>query len=267
MREYWQRAEKRICREGDVAKKAGVRIDTWMHNVVDYNNKKREGTKIGRLRLLLCFAWTSASVCVTLGSWEQKNLFYFFSHCLVSLCHSFSPSLPSYLPQVFRYLPSGCCWWCWEVQGALLSSCQGLCGPRGAPAEGPGQFYCPDAFQSMRDMVGSEGGVLGKGGSRREEISLWFEGTRSCVRGVTAESTDCLPSSPPALSRPILSLEEPQGRQMHLPEIHTPGPDAYLPHLQGFTETLHVAHKPVSTYTLYNKTPQFFALCVSEIWI
>lgn len=49
------------------------------------------------------------------------------------------------------------------------------------------------------------------------------------MRGVTAESTDCLSSSPPALSRPVLSLEEPQGRQMHLPEIHTQEPDAYLP--------------------------------------
>lgn len=58
------------------------------------------------------------------------------------------------------------------MQGALLSSCQGLCGPRGGPTEEPGQFYCPDAFQSMRDMEGGEGGVLGKGGSRREEISL-----------------------------------------------------------------------------------------------
>ena len=35
---------------------------------------------------------------------------------------------------------------------------------------------------------------------------------------------------------------------MHLPGIHTPGSDAYLSHLQGFTETQHV-HTLVSAYT------------------
>lgn len=35
--------------------------------------------------------------------------------------------------------------------------------------------------------------------------------------------------SPPAFSRSILSLEEPQGRQMHLPEIHTPGQTPIYP--------------------------------------
>lgn len=29
----------------------------------------------------------------------------------------------------------------------------------GAPTEGPGQFYCPDTFQPMKNTVGSEGGV------------------------------------------------------------------------------------------------------------
>lgn len=115
------------------------------------------------------------------------------------------------------------------MQGALLSSCQGLCGPRGAPAEGPGQFYCPDAFQSMKDTVGSEGGVLGKGAKTGGEDQSLSWGSRVCV--CVCESTDCLPSPPPppVLSRPVLSLEEPQGRPVHLPEIHTPGPDAYLP--------------------------------------
>lgn len=41
-------------------------------------------------------------------------------------------------------------------------------------------------------------------------------------------AADCQCFSP-ASSRSVLPLEEPQGRQMHLPEIHTPGPDAYLP--------------------------------------
>ncbi|CAB1451018.1 unnamed protein product [Pleuronectes platessa] len=38
----------------------------------------------------------------------------------------------------------------------------GLCGPGGPPAEGPGQFYCPVAFQSMKDTEGDEGGVLSR---------------------------------------------------------------------------------------------------------
>lgn len=41
-------------------------------------------------------------------------------------------------------------------------------------------------------------------------------------------TADCHRFSP-ASSRSVLPLVEPQGRQMHLPEIHTPGPDAYLP--------------------------------------
>ena len=58
------------------------------------------------------------------------------------------------------------------MQGALLSSCQGLCGPGGPPAEGPGQFYCPVAFQSMKDMEGDEGGVLSRWVRRGGPLNL-----------------------------------------------------------------------------------------------
>lgn len=152
------------------------------------------------------------SLCCTLSVIPHISL-----SCLM-LCHSFSPS---YLPQVFRYSPPGCCWWCGEVQGALLSSCQGLCGPRGAPAKGPGQFYCPDAFQSMKDIVGSEGGGVGKRGPRRVGISLWA-GDLEFVRGWLQRAQIASPLLLLHPSCPVLSLEELQGRRMHLPEIHTP---------------------------------------------
>lgn len=88
--------------------------------------------------------------------------------------------------------------------------------------------------------------MKGAGGKTGGDQPLSW-GSRVCVCVCVCE---CLPSpSPPALSRPVLSLEELQGRQKHLPEIHTPGPDAYLPHLQGFTETLHVPHTLSSTYS------------------
>lgn len=169
--------ERRICRECILSGGEQVRIEMkeWATRWIIII--RGEGIKIGRL--LLCFAWTSGWVCVTLGSWEQKiacadcfSSFLSFIPLLTHVVSFFLYPSPSYLPQVFRYLPPGCCWWCWEVQGALLSSCQGLCGARGTPAQGLGQFYCPDAFQSMKDMVGSEGGVLGRGAKTGGDESL-----------------------------------------------------------------------------------------------
>ncbi|KAK2897548.1 hypothetical protein Q8A73_013928 [Channa argus] len=76
------------------------------------------------------------------------------------------------------------------------------------------------------------GPVWAQGGARRRTRTVLLYGCIPVNKGYV--STDCLPTlpPPPALSHPVLSLEEPQGKQMHLPEIHTSGPDAYLPHLQ-----------------------------------
>lgn len=143
---------------------------------------------------------------------------------------------PSYLPQVFRYLPPGCCCWCWEVQGALLSSCQGLCGPRGAPAERTRtpllSRHIP--FDEGYGMEGVMWGWLKTDGSQSQNcVCVW-----DCRDGL---------HSPAALSCPTLLLKEAQRGQMHLPEIHTLGSDDYLSHLQGFKETQHV-HTLVSAY-------------------
>lgn len=163
------------------------------------------------------------------------------------LCHSFSASL-SFLPQVFRYLPPGCCCWCWEVQGALLSSCQGLCGPRGAPAEGPGQFYCPDAFHSMKDTVGR---VLGRGAKTGGDQPLSWR-SRVCVC-VTAEIAS--PLLPLLLPCPVLScpLRSRRAGECTCLKSTPQGQTPISPHLQGFTETPHVPHTLVSTYTLLKR--------------
>lgn len=237
-----------------------------MSDMVNYNLKKKIGerervSKCEHCSCVLLGPLDESVLHLAAGSRKSPPMFSFHSS-LSLLPHvvSFILSLsPSYLPQVFRYLPPGCCWRCWEVQGALLSSCQGLCGPRGAPAERTrtvllscripvNEGYGKEGVGWVGGWVG--GGGWGGGGSRRVELSLEFV----CVVCV-CDCRDCL-NSPPALSRPILSLEEPQGRQMHLPEIHTPGPDAYLPHLQGFTETLHVPHTLVSTYSLLKEGAQ-----------
>lgn len=209
-------------------------------------------TKLGKIsgsrRPRLCSdLW---SVCVIFGSWGQKithPLFLsrslpspvFLAWCCVIL------SLPLTLLfttgiQVFGFgvllvvlrgarctfvLLSGPVWalgWWWWRRGGHTSRKE------------PGQFYCPAAFQSNKPTV------------RRVFWQGWGGHGWSSGLNVTA---DCHRSSP-ALSRSVLPLEEPRGRQMHLPEIHTLGPDAYsLPphptpptplHLQGFTEMLHV---------------------------
>lgn len=77
----------------------------------------------------------------------------------------------------------------------------------------PGQFYCPAAFQSKKPTVRR---VFGRGWGGHG----WGSGSNVAA--------DCHRSSP-ALSRSVLPPQEPRGRQMHLPEIHTPGPDAYPP--------------------------------------
>lgn len=72
--------------------------------------------------------------------------------CLV-LCLSFSPSLP-----LIYHRYSGIC-----LQGAaggaerckvhFCPPVRACVGPGGHQPKGPGQFYCPVAFQSMKDMV------------------------------------------------------------------------------------------------------------------
>lgn len=156
----------------------------------------------------------------------------YLSHLV--LCHSFSPSQPL---NYHRY--SGI--WLWGAAGGAerckvhfcppVRACVGL--GRGHQPKEPGQFYCPVAFQSKKPMVRR---VFGRG---------WGGHGWSSGLNVTA---DCHRSSP-ALSRSVLPLEEPRGRQMHLPEIHTLGPDAYPPHLQGFTEMLHVPHTGVHLHS------------------
>lgn len=120
-----------------------------------------------------------------------------------------------------------------------MSSCQDLCGPRGPPAEVLGHFYCPNAFQSMKDTVGSEGGVVGFRWSKMggDQFLNWGSGEHR-------------------LSRPILHLKEPQGRQMHLPEIHTSGPDAYLP-ISKVLQNHSMCHTPGSIYTPPKAAHQF----------
>lgn len=190
----------------------------------------------------LDFAWTSG-VCVGFGSGEQKitrPLFLLSSLpppiVLASCCVILSLPLTLLFTtgiQVFGF-------------GVLLVVLRGarctfvlLSGPVWALLGGahqpkePGQFYCPAAFQSKKPTVRRVSG-RGWGG----------HGWRSGLN-VTA---DCHRSSP-ALSRSVLPLEKPRGRQMHLPEIHTPGPDAYPPQLQGFTEMLHVPHTGVHLHS------------------
>lgn len=107
----------------------------------------------------------------------------------------------------------------------------------GHQPKAPGQFHCPAEFQSKN--YGKKGVQRGVG---------WI---RVGPGSVTA---DCHRFSP-ASSRSVLPLVEPQGRQMHLPEIHTPRPDAYLPpHLQGFTEMLHVPCTGVHLHSFKKST-------------
>lgn len=199
MREGWQREGYVESYWGYVGKKAGVWIDikecvTWWIIII-----------WGQRAVVFCLDLLNESV-LHLAAENRNIIFLLLFQSSLSLLspHVVSLFSPSYLPQVFRYLPPGFCWWCWEVQGALLSSCQGLCGPRGAPAEGPGQFYCPDAFQSMKDIAGSEGGVLGKGAKTGGDQSLSW-GSRVCV-------CDCREHRlPPLSSRLVPSCPVPWG--------------------------------------------------------
>lgn len=129
----------------------------------------------------------------------------------LTLCRSFSPS---YLPQVFRYL----------APGTLLAVLRGarctfvlLSGPVWAFGGDASQKHWDSSIvplhSAQRAMVRR---VFGRG---------WGGYGWGWGLSVTA---DCHRVSP-ASSRSVLPLVEPQGRQMHLPEIHTPGPDAYLP--------------------------------------
>lgn len=154
------------------------------------------------------------SVCVIFGSWEQKITHPRFPFKFLSPLRSFLPHVVSFflapsLPLIYRRYsgmwPPGCCWWCREVQGALLSSCQGLCGPWGGghQPKAPGQFYCPAAFQSkkasVRRVFGRGWGGYGRGsGLSVTAAPLLPCPVVSCLswrRG--ADKCTCLKSTPP----------------------------------------------------------------------
>lgn len=63
----------------------------------------------------------------------------------------------------------------------LVRACVGPAWSGWTPAEGPGQFYCPSTFQSMKDMVGSEG-RRGSGQGGQDGWGTAFEwGSGVCV--------------------------------------------------------------------------------------
>lgn len=120
------------------------------------------------------------------------------------------------------------------MQGALLSSCQGLCGPwAGAPAKRTGTVLLSCCIP-VKEAYGKEGVWQGVGWTRVElglECDCRLPPLFSCL----------VPFCPASRGA--------AGQQMHLPEIHTLGPDAYPPHLQGFTEMLHVPHTGVHLHS------------------
>ena len=174
------------------------------------------------------------NLCCTLSVIPHISL-----SCLM-LCHSFSPS---YLPQVFAprvllvvrrgarctfVILSGPVW----AQGGASQRTGTVLLSRRIPVN---EGYCREWGRRRRVKGAKTGG---------DQSLSW--GSRVCAR-VTAESTDCLPSPPPPPPPPpVLSRPVPWGAagQANAPawNPHPPGPDAYLPHLKGFTETLHVPH-------------------------
>lgn len=220
----------------------------------EYQNRKTALGFCSDLWVCLCYTWQ-------LGSENcPPSSLSLLSPCLM-LCHSFFPSLPLIYHsfQVFApgVLP--------VVQRGARCTFVLLSGPvwaQGAPTERT-RTVLLSRHIPVNEGYGKEGvGWGGVGGGFKTGGAVFS----LCVWCVWLQRLHSTLHSPPALSRSILSLEEPQGRQMHLPEIHTPGPDAYLPHLQSFTEILHVPHTLVSTYTPLEREHRGTSQ-KSEIWI
>lgn len=155
---------------------------------------------------------------------------------------------PSYLLQVFRYLPPGCCWSRWEVQGALLFSCQGLCGPRGPPAKRTGTVLLSCCIPA-NEGYGKQGVRQGGGSvSRRVELCLDFV----YVQGVWLQRL------PPLSSRlvPFCPVCDGAAGQANAPAWN-PNPGARCvspPSPVFYRSTACATHQYPLTYTLTHST-------------
>lgn len=183
------------------------------------NCQNREETRYQNRKPGLCVLLGPLECwCVIFGSWEQK-----ITHPLF-----LSSSLPSAI-----FLASRCV----VLSLPLIYHTYSGIWPQDAAggAERCKVHFCPP----VRACVGLWGGASQKHWD--SSIVPLHSAQRAPVRRVFGRgwggygwgwglsvTADCHRFSP-ASSRSVLPLVEPQGRQMHLPEIHTPGPDAYLP--------------------------------------
>lgn len=188
-----------------------------MNDTVNYKNRGETGYQEDDYS---CLAWTSGWICVILGNWKEKIT----CPLLYSLSRHFA-SLPLIYYRYSGICPQGVAGHGERCKVHFCSLVRTCVGPGGHQPKGPGQFYCPVAFQPMKDMVSR---VLGRG------LGVFQDGWSSVLILCMCRVCDCKDCrhSPPTLSRSVLSVTEPQGRQTHLPEIQTLGPDAYLPLLQ-----------------------------------
>lgn len=110
--------------------------------------------------------------------------------CLV-LCHSFSPSFSLIYHRYSGICPRGAAG---GAERCKVHFCPPVraCGPRGAPSKGPGQFYCPNTFQPMKDMVER---VLGAETGGGQSLS-WGSRVYVCVTAQIASPLLLLPPCP-----------------------------------------------------------------------
>ncbi len=202
---------------GDGVRKAGVRADMkewttqWMMIIIRWE-------RVSKYEDCCCVLLGPLDESVLhLADWSRKSsaltpfrpLFIPLS-CL-ALCHSFSPS---YLPQVLRYLPPGCC--CLVLRGARCTFVL-LSGPVWAQRGARRRTRTVLLSRRIPLNEGYGGRVLCRGAKMGGDQSEWGSGVCVC------DCRDCLtsppppPPPPPAYSRPILSCPSCAAGQANAP--------------------------------------------------